>query len=79
MREHEANASLNVKAKPDTLWLTNQDLIPIFSDEAHVLRLRTEEVLFKNGDPSVEALTPRSATISASVSALTMGGGAISV
>jgi CRP-like cAMP-binding protein len=43
--------------------LTNQDLIAIFSDEAHVLRLRTGEVLFKIGDPSVEALMPRSAMV----------------
>jgi CRP-like cAMP-binding protein len=47
------------------LRLTNQDLIAIFSDAAHVLRLRTGHVLLKNGDSSVEALMPRSAMVHA--------------
>jgi hypothetical protein len=43
--------------------LINQDLPAIFSDEAHVLRLRAGEVLFKNGDPSACKYVVRSGTL----------------
>jgi CRP-like cAMP-binding protein len=46
-----------------TLRLINHDLIAIFSDAAHAQRLRTGRMLFKNADPSVEALMPRSVMV----------------
>jgi CRP-like cAMP-binding protein len=43
--------------------LANQDLLAMFVDETHVLRLRTGEVLFKNGDPSACMYVVRSGTL----------------
>jgi CRP-like cAMP-binding protein len=41
-----------VSERARTPRLRDQDLVAMFRDDADVVRLRTGEVLFKNGDPS---------------------------
>lgn len=43
--------------------MTTQDLVAMFRDEPHVVRLEPGEVLFKNGDPSASMYVVRSGTL----------------
>jgi CRP/FNR family cyclic AMP-dependent transcriptional regulator len=63
LRQHALEAGAMVRDPARTPRLTNQDLLAIFADEAHVLRLRTGEVLFKNGDSSACMDVVRSGTL----------------